>query len=237
MSRNPVEFTSHLSKKETLAALVWLPVHIWLLPVLLQQMINRGAMDDVAANIICYSVGLLYMLGLLFPFLRRDFDPLCDRPVYCLLEILKNYLLMYLGNLAVGALLMWILGRAAAENPNNAGLMDMAGRGWNKMSAMAVFMAPIVEECMFRAGIFGTLRRYKRWAAYLVATLAFCFYHVWAYALADPVYWLYFIQYVPVSLLLCRVYERTNSIWGSIFFHMLVNYIAMNALRLLETLL
>ena len=236
MARNRVEFTSRLSKKETVAALAYLPVHLVLLPLLLQQMINRGAMDDVAANVICYSVGLLYMLGLLFPFLRRDFDPLCDRPFYCLLEILENYGLMYLGNLAIAALMLLVLNQTN-ENPNNAGLMDMAGRGWNKMSAVAVFMAPIVEECMFRAGVFGTLRRYNRWAAYLTATLAFSFYHVWAYALVDPIYWLYFIQYVPVSLLLCRVYERTNSIWGSIFFHMLVNYIAMNALQMLEGLL
>ena len=236
MARTPVNFTSRLSKKETVAVLAWLPVHLWLLPLLLQQMINRGAMDDVAANVICYTLGVLYMLGLLFPFLRRDFDPLCDRPVYCLLEILKNYVLMYLGNMAVGALMMLVLSQGG-ENPNNAGLMDMADRGWNQMSTMAVFMAPIVEECMFRAGIFGTLRRYSRWGAYLVATLAFSLYHVWSYALVDPIYWLYFIQYVPVSLLLCRVYERTNSIWGSIFFHMLVNYIAMNALKVLETLL
>ena len=236
MVKNPVEFTSRLTKKETAAVLAWLPVHLWLLPLLLQQMINRGAMDDVAANVICYTLGVLYMLGLLFTVLRRDFDPLCDRPVYCLLEILKNYVLTYLGNMAVGALMMLLLSQGG-ENPNNAGLMDMADRGWNQMSTMAVFMAPIVEECMFRAGIFGTLRRYSRWGAYLVATLAFSFYHVWTYALVDPVYWLYFIQYVPVSLLLCRVYERTNSIWGSIFFHMLVNYIAMNALKFLETLL
>ena len=236
MVKNPVEFTSRLTKKETADVLAWLPVHLWLLPLLLQQMINRGAMDDVAANVICYTLGVLYMLGLLFPFLRRDFDPLCDRPVYCLLEILKNYVLMYLGTMAVGALMMLVLSQGG-ENPNNAGLMDMADRGWNQMSTMAVFMAPIVEECMFRAGIFGTLRRYSRWGAYLVATLAFSFYHVWSYALVDPIYWLYFIQYVPVSLLLCRVYERTNSIWGSIFFHMLVNYIAMNALKVLETLL
>ena len=236
MARNRVEFTSRLSRKETVAALAWLPVHLVLLPLLLQQLMNRGAMDDVAANVVCYCVGLLYMLGLLFPFLRRDFDPLCDRPVYCLLEVLANYGLMYLGNLAIAGLMLLVLGQTN-ENPNNAGLMDMADRGWNQMSATAVFIAPIVEECMFRAGIFGTLRRYKRWAAYLAATLAFSFYHVWAYALVDPIYWLYFIQYVPVSLLLCRVYERTNSIWGSIFFHMLVNYIAMNALRMLEGLL
>ena len=236
MARTPVNFTSRLSKKETVAVLAWLPVHLWLLPLLLQQLMNRGAMDDVAANVICYTLGVLYMLGLLFPFLRRDFDPLCDRPFYCLLEVLENYGLMYLGNLAIASLMLLVLGQSG-ENPNNAGLMEMAGRSWNQMSAMAVFMAPIVEECLFRAGIFGTLRHYKRWAAYLVATLAFSLYHVWAYALIDPIYWLYFIQYVPVSLLLCRVYERTNSIWGSIFFHMLVNYIAMNALKALEALL
>ena len=164
MVKNPVEFTSRLTKKETAAVLAWLPVHLWLLPLLLQQMINRGAMDDVAANVICYTLGVLYMLGLLFPFLRRDFDPLCDLPVYCLLEILKNYVLTYLGNMAVGALMMLVLSQGG-ENPNNAGLMDMADRGWNQMSTMAVFMAPIVEECMFRAGIFGTLRRYSRWGA------------------------------------------------------------------------
>lgn len=236
MARIQVNFTSRLSKKETVAVLAYLPVHLWLLPLLLQQMIDQGGMDEVAANIVCYSVGLLYMLGLLFPFLRRDFDPLCDRPFRCLVEILENYGLMYLGNLAVGTLLVYVLGQTG-ENPNNAGLMDLAGQDWNKMSAMAVFMAPILEECLFRAGIFGTLRHYKRWAAYLVATLAFSLYHVWAYALLDPIYWLYVIQYIPVSLLLCRVYERTNSIWGSIFFHMLVNYISMNALKMLEGLL
>ena len=90
---------------------------------------------------------------------------------------------------------------------------------------------------MFRAGIFGTLRRYNRWAAYIAATLVFSAYHVYAYALQDSTYWLYIIQYIPVSFLLCRVYERTNTIWSSIFFHMLVNWVSMNALQMLEELL
>ena len=226
MGNNRVEFTSRLTRKETVAALAYLPVHLWLLPLLLQQMINRGAMDDVAANVICYSVGLLYMLGLLLRFLRRDFDPLCDRPGYCLLEILENYVLMYLGNMAVGSLMMLVLGQSG-ENPNNAGLMDMAGRGWNQMSAMAVFMAPIVEESIFRAGLFGVLRRRNRTLAYVVSMAMFSLYHVWSYALMDLKNLIYLLQYLPVSYLLCRCYERTNSIWGSIFLHMLVNGVSM----------
>lgn len=237
MAKERIEFTSRLSRGETAAVLIYLPIHLLVLPALLKLLMQRGTLDDVNANFIVYAIGVVYMLGLLGGFLRRDFDPLCDRPLFCAMEILKSYGLMYLGNLAVTLLFMLLLGQETAENPNNSGLMDMAGRGWGKMSAMAVFMAPIVEECLFRAGIFGTLRRYNRWAAYAVAVLAFSAYHVLPYAVKDPVYWLYFIQYVPVSFLLCYVYERSNSIWSSVFFHMLVNYIAMNALKFLEDLI
>lgn len=89
---------------------------------------------------------------------------------------------------------------------------------------------------MFRAGIFGYLRRRNRTAAYIVSTLVFSLYHVWAYAIADPVNWIYIIQYIPVSLLLARCYERTNSIWCSIFFHMIVNAISVQALSMLQEL-
>ena len=41
MVKNPVEFTSRLTKKETAAVLAWLPVHLWLLPLLLQRQLLR----------------------------------------------------------------------------------------------------------------------------------------------------------------------------------------------------
>lgn len=233
--KNLPEFTSRMSRGEAIAALVYLPVHIAVLPTVLQLLISQGRLDAVNANFLCYTIGFCYMLGFLRRFLRRDFDPLCDRPGRCIVEILASYGLMFLGNLAVMVLLMLLTHQG--ENPNNAGVMDLAAEGWGKTAALAIFMAPIVEECLFRAGIFGTLRRYNRWAAYIVAVLAFSAYHVWAYAIADPSYWIYLIQYVPVSILLCRVYERTNSIWSSIFFHMLVNYIALNALQFLESMI
>ena len=57
------------------------------------------------------------------------------------------------------------------------------------------------------------------------------------FALQDPVYWVYLLQYLPVSWLLCRCYERCNSIWGSIFFHMTVNAVSISALNALSELL
>ena len=70
-----------------------------------------------------------------------------------------------------------------------------------------------------------------------MSMLLFALYHVWAYALESPVYLLYILQYLPISYLLCRCYERTDSIWSSIFLHMLVNAVSIRALRILEELL
>ena len=56
---------------------------------------------------------------------------------------------------------------------------------------------------------------------------------MWGYGLIDARYWLYIVQYLPVSWLLARLYERTDSVWSCIFFHMLVNGISVKALTLL----
>ena len=71
----------------------------------------------------------------------------------------------------------------------------------------------------------------------MTCVLLFAVYHVWGYALYDPMAWIFAVQYIPVGFLLCRVYERTDSIWGSILFHMLINFLALNALTALEKLL
>jgi membrane protease YdiL (CAAX protease family) len=218
------------------AALVYLPIHLFLLPLVLNYLLTLGMMDETMANLLLYAIGFAYMLILLHGFLRRDFDPLWEHPFKVLKEIFIALCIMYLCNLAVNLLLSLVLG-GGGDNLNNDAIMDMGTQDWGKTSAMAVFLAPIVEECMFRAGIFGTLRRHSRIGAYIVAVLAFSLYHVWGYAVSDPSYLLYIVQYIPVSVLLCYVYERCNTIWGSIFFHMLVNYISINALKALEALL
>jgi len=51
------------------------------------------------------------------------------------------------------------------------------------------------------------------------------------------VVFLIIFQYLPISYLLCRIYERTSSIWASIFLHMLINGVSIKALTMLEELL
>ena len=229
----PQPFTSSQSPLQRILALLWLPIHLFLLPQLILWLFPQG--NDSWLNVMVYGVGAVFMLLTQFSFLRRDFDPLWEHPFRMLLEILICYGAMLLLNIAINGLLLLIMENG--ENPNNAAVVDMAVETGGPIAALAIFLAPIVEELIFRAGIFGGLRKKSRLAAYLLSIVLFALYHVWSYALEDPVMLLYAVQYVPISYLLCRCYERTNSIWGSILLHMLVNFISLKALVMLEHLL
>ena len=224
-------FSSSKNAVERILALLWLPIHLFLLPRVVSHFFP--GVDGSWLNLAVYAAGAGYMLVTQFRFLRQDFDPLCDRPGYMLLEILISYGAMLLFNMAVSGILMLLSNDL--ENPNNAAVVDMAMSSSGPISAVAVFLAPLTEELIFRAGIFGGLRKKSR----LVSVALFALYHVWSYALSsrDWMVLLYALQYVPVSYLLCRIYERTNSIWGSILLHMFSNFVALHALTALERLL
>ena len=229
------EFTSALSRREMIAVLCWIPVHLALLPLLFNFLWNRGLLSEAAVNFLYYAVGFAYMLTVAFAFLRREFDPLADRPLFVIGTACGSYLMMMVLNGLVGFLILRFL--PGSENPNNASVTDLVIRDFGVMKATLVFLGPLVEEMMFRAGIFGLFRRRSRALAYAVSMGFFALYHVWAYALQDPIYWLYLLQYLPAGWLLARCYERTNTIWGSIFFHMIVNGVAVSTISALQELM
>ena len=231
--RERAPFTSGQSRLERILALCWIPVHLYLLPKAIWHFFP--ALETSWLNVAVYASGVLFMLLTQFRFLRRDFDPLCDRLFYVLLEVLVSFGAMMLFNMALNSLLVAFL--AQAENPNNAAVVDMALTSSGPIAALAIFLAPLVEEPIFRGAVFGGLRHRSRPAAYLLSIALFSGYHVWGYAFRDPTAWIYALQYVPVSFLLCRIYERTDSLWGSILLHMFVNFVSLNALTALEKLL
>ena len=232
MKKQTPAFTSALSRREALAVLCWLPVHLVLLPLLLSVLAARGQLTEPVATFLCYALSFLFLIAATFRFLRRDFDPLAERPLFVAANVFSCYLLM----LAFNGLIVFLILRLLpeSENPNNANVTALVARDLGPMKAALIFLAPVVEELLFRAGLFGLLRRRNRVLAYAVSTLLFALGHVLSYALSEPAYWLYLIEYLPAGFLLARCYERSNSIWGSIFFHMLVNGVAVSALSVLQ---
>lgn len=222
------EFTSRLSKAQAIAVLIWLPVHLIVLPLPLYVLVFRGLIGGVAANLLVYAVGAAYMLFFLRRFFRRDFDALCDHPLRVFLLVIGAYWASRFGEVLIALLLEAM--SVADANENNEAVIQMAKDSLGPTAAMAVILAPIVEESMFRAGIFGLIRRRSRFWAYAASSLLFAIYHVWESALNDPRQLIFILQYLPSSLALAYVYEQSDSIWGCIFLHMLVNGVSILAL-------
>ena len=98
-------FTSALSKREAILVLLYIPMHVALLQLLLSHLAQIGTLSLPTANLLYYAIGFVYMVAAGFGFLRRDFDPLADRPFYTLLEILSSYGWMFIANFIVGMLM------------------------------------------------------------------------------------------------------------------------------------
>ena len=229
-------FTSCQSKWERILAMGYLPVHIVLAPLAGELLLRAAGVSVTWLNFSVYAVGAVFMLASQWRFLRRDFDTLCDGFIGCAVQVLSSYGAMLCFNLAVSGILVLILGDEGVSNPNNQSVTELTRVAYGPTAALAIFMAPVLEELMFRAGIFGALRKYSRTAAYIVSMLAFSLYHVWAFALEDPKDLVYMIQYLPISFLLCRCYERSSTIWTPIFLHMTVNAVSISVLGRLGAL-
>ena len=220
------DFTSRMSRAERAVALLYIPVHVLCLPYLLAIPYRAGRLDAAGVNLACYFIGAVFMLLALHRFMKREFYALCDYGARVVWELVKGYGYLLLGGMAAG-LVLTLAG--LSDDPNSAAVADMARSDPGRTAAVAVFLAPLVEEPMFRGGVFGLLRKRSRAAAYIAGTLIFALYHVWGYVGADARSWLYILQYVPAGIVLARCYEKTDSIWTAIFLHMLWNGVSMLA--------
>ena len=229
-------FESRMSKAQSILGWCYLPMHIVVIPLLsgLLAYFSPEPVDETAVNVAYYTIGLVFTLFVMGSWLRRDFDTLLDNWSRCLLCMLFAYAVYWALSFVTAALLLWSEGEVV--NPNNEAVMEMSGGGYGPLRGLAIFIAPLVEETLFRGVVFGSLRR-RGWRipAYVVSIAAFSIYHIWQYVLlyADASLFIYALQYIPVSAALAWVYDRSGTIWSSIFFHMLINLIAFQVLTLL----
>ena len=86
---------------------------------------------------------------------------------------------------------------------------------------IVIFLAPFVEEVLFRGLVFGNLRRKSA----AVGDLVSCLLHVWQFAVVnrDITYFLLMLQYLVPGLVLAWVYDRTGTLWTSIGLHAAAN--------------
>jgi membrane protease YdiL (CAAX protease family) len=213
-----------LGRGRTVAGWIYLLFHAVILPIFLNlyALFAQETPDMVMLNVAYYALGTAFVLTVLLPLLRRDFDILLDAPWRTLALLVGAY---FLNNILSVVVLLAMEVLPLTENPNQEAIVAMTMADFRSMFGLTVFLAPIVEESLFRGVVFGSLYRKSRILAYVVSIGLFCVYHIWQYVAVygDPMLLLYAVQYLPISFSLCWVYERSGSVWSPIFLHMILN--------------
>ena len=112
-------------------------------------------------------------------------------------------------------------------NLNDAAVSARLGASPGSTIFIVVFLAPGVEETLFRGYLFGVLREYSRVGAYVFSCLLWALAHVWQYAAGDWTYLLTAVQYIAPGLVMAWTCERAGSLWGSVLLHGTVNALAV----------
>lgn len=94
---------------------------------------------------------------------------------------------------------------------------------------IVIFLAPFVEEVLFRGLVFGNLRRRSRLTGYAVSCALFALLHVWQFALVnqDITYFLLMVQYLVPGIVLAWCYEHSGTLWTSIALHAAANALSV----------
>lgn len=119
--------------------------------------------------------------------------------------------------------------RPDLQNLNNAFFADQARTNFTLTAIATIFLAPPVEECLFRGLLFRTIHQKSRVLAFAVSSLAFALVHVSSYlsdygALGSL---LLLLQYLPAGLALGWAYEKADTILAPMVIHMVINAISM----------
>ncbi len=226
-------FVDTLSKPQHIWGFIYLPLHIFVLPLLLAMLAYYlpSGLDEASVQIIYYAFGFAFCLICMWKYLRNAFDILLDNKARNFTAVLFSYVIYTVLGLAVSALLLWVLGDEVL-NPNNEAVTDMANSSYGVVLGLAVFIAPIVEETLFRGVLFGSLVKKNRALAFAASIVAFGVYHIWQYALVS-MDWrtlIYALQYIPAGYAFAWLYEKTSCIWLPIFLHMGINMFSLFAL-------
>ena len=163
-------------------------------------------------------------------------------PAFTVLKFsLLGYILAFLANLLTNDLIFYFLPRHFYYNETGPHFLNIckeqlagfASENFLLATGFTILFVPVVEELLYRGLLFGTLVRKNLPLAYLVSTIVYSMIlivPVWESASMDYLL-LCFIQYLPVNLMFCWIYTRTETILTPILAHIIMNAVSILTLR------
>ena len=221
--------TTYMTYGEQIAGVVFFVIYLLVLPFVTTPLFNlaerlldttiSGAMRNILYYYILFAVTLIIFHGFLARTSRRLLDNLglaCKSAAVGLVGLHGlNELVYRLTNLIF----------TNRTNLNDTTISAQIDDAPHMTLLIVIFLAPFVEEVLFRGLVFGNLKSKSRALAYAVSCLLFALLHVWQFAVVkqDVTYFLLMIQYLVPGLVLAWAYDHSGTLWSSIALHAAAN--------------
>ena len=222
-----------LTNLERFGGTIFFVVYLLLLPLAVKPALNlagellgRRVPEGVGSAVYYYglfAVTVAIFHSLLAGTTRRFLDSPVPALKTAALGLVAHYGLCELAS-RLGGLLA-----DRAGNVNDAAIAARTDSAPHMTLLIVLFLAPFVEETLFRGLVFGGLREKSRLLAYAASCALFSLLHVWQYAVAarDPARFLLMPQYLIPGLVLAWAYEHSGTLWASIALHAGVNALSV----------
>ena len=226
-------YSTQPNEKEKLFGYIYLFIDLFVLPLVLGTVNGMLPVQLTSGqlNFVYYFINLAVILAVFRKFLFQSLKDALRAPFanlwYGLLGYMGSNVLTRM--LTVGLLLIF----PGFSNVNDAAVGSILREDFALMAVGTILLVPIAEETLFRGLIFRGLYDRSPIAAYLVSMTAFAAMHVAGYiGQAEPLTLLLcFLQYLPAGYCLCFAYRRSGTILSPIVTHMIVNAMAVYAMR------
>lgn len=226
----------YMTPGEQIAGTVFFVIYLVVLPFAAGPLFRlAGRLLDVTIsaalqNVIYYYVLFAVTVLIFHKFLARTCRNLADNLGGACRMLLVGLVALYgLNELAYRLTNLIITNRTNLNDTAISAQMDSAPY---MTLLIVVFLAPFVEEVLFRGLVFGNLKGKSRPVAYVVSCALFALLHVWQFAVVyqDVTYFLLMLQYLVPGAVLAWVYDRSGTLWTSIALHALTNALSVLAM-------
>ncbi len=136
----------------------------------------------------------------------------------------------YVANVVMSALTLAL--EPEFSNVNDASVGSMIA-DFPPLALAVTVLVPVAEECFFRGVLFVPFMEQRPWAGYLLSGVLFSAAHVAGYlgVVGGRTLLLFFLQYIPPALVLCRACKKADSLAAPILIHAFVNAVSVALLR------
>lgn len=238
VSRNSNEWYSKgflSTTKLMFTLLYYYIIYIYVAPNLSYSILALFLTQETAsyyAQFLSDSICMFPILYVMFPLLKDSWKHFEEYPSMVLFKGISLYIPQIITSGILQSFLIVITGTTSGVNQELANkLFEYAPLA---LAIPAIFIAPVIEECIFRGVIFRSMRVFGFWPAALVSGGVFGLLHCISDILTGNWFGvLYIIVYTSMGVFMCKAYENSKNIFGSISLHMFTNTIAIIAMATL----